>query len=100
MHTIKVGWDRMQKMFKVERYAQQQKMNYKGRAYKSGTGQAMWDGVVRKAVLKRYDNRCADCMKKHKRLHLHHESYENQTIHTIKPVCPKCHRNRHKKDNT
>ena len=75
-------------------------MDYKGKAIKSGVNERFWRSIVKKAVLKKYNHRCSDCGKEHDKLHLHHSDYDVQTIDTIKPLCPSCHKKAHTCENS
>ncbi len=55
-----------------------------------------WQNIVSPYIINKYNGKCADCGIEPKKFHLHHESQKEVTIKTIKPLCPKCHKARHK----
>jgi len=66
---------------------------------KVGVNGNFFFSIVRPRILEHYGNKCTKCGREHHRLHLHHEDYNNQTIHTIKPMCPSCHFRLHRGKN-
>jgi len=61
-----------------------------------GITENLWTLIIVPAIKNKWDNRCSSCYKKHKRLHIHHKDYEIQTINSLVPLCPKCHKAEHK----
>jgi 5-methylcytosine-specific restriction endonuclease McrA len=72
-------------------------INQKHKEYlmKVGINFHFFNRIVKPRILELYNYSCSNCGVKNKRLHLHHESYEVQTINTIKPLCMSCHRKLH-----
>lgn len=62
---------------------------------KFGVNKEFWNTIVRPALFKLRGERCEICAET-ENLHIHHEDYDEQTIHTLKVVCRKCHIGIHK----
>ncbi len=62
-----------------------------------GINMGFWRSTVRPAVLKRANYKCEECGGT-RRLCVHHESYEEQTIDNFKVLCFACHTLHHRQE--